>query len=72
VGIKTDENSFVKFVLTEACYMSFFSKQGFSLFRRLTTQEKMLGSIKVPTTSRCSKVQQRVVRAVALICRSQV
>jgi hypothetical protein len=32
----------------------------------------MLGSIKVPTTSRCSKVQHWVVCGVALICSSQV
>jgi uncharacterized protein with WD repeat len=40
VGIKTDENSFVKFVLTEACYMSFFFKVRFLLVQEIDNTRK--------------------------------
>jgi hypothetical protein len=40
VGIKTDENSFVKFVLTEACYMSFVFLVRFLLVQAIDNTRK--------------------------------
>jgi uncharacterized protein with WD repeat len=70
VGIKTDENSFVKFVLTEACYTRFFFLVRFLLVQEIDNTRtdvrihqganniKMLKSSALSCAQCCTDLQQ--------------